>query len=88
MGEVIKSCCYCCCTCYQSGLCCASLCCVLLPIIGLLLVLTGIVVAIMLAFSVGNQSSSEYTISRLLTTLTSNSMAISHFVLCFLKTLC
>lgn len=52
MGELVKSCCYCWCTCYQSGICCVSLCCIVIPIVGLLLILTGIVYAIVLSFSI------------------------------------
>ncbi|KAL9703621.1 hypothetical protein quinque_007139 [Culex quinquefasciatus] len=52
MGELVKSCCYCWCTCYQSGICCVSLCCFVIPIVGLLLILTGIVYAIVLSFSI------------------------------------
>ncbi|KXJ78752.1 hypothetical protein RP20_CCG003519, partial [Aedes albopictus] len=54
----------------------SSLCCVVLPIIGLLSILAGIVFAITLAFSVGHQhdntTSSEYTISRLVTVALTN----------------
>uniref|UniRef100_A0A1Q3G4F9 Uncharacterized protein n=1 Tax=Culex tarsalis TaxID=7177 RepID=A0A1Q3G4F9_CULTA len=52
MGELVKSCCYCWCTCYQSGICCVSLCCFVIPIVGLLLILAGIVYAIVLSFSI------------------------------------
>lgn len=77
MGEVIKSCCYCCCTCYQSGVCCASLCCLILPIVGLLLILAGIAFAIVLAFSMIHHDSSGNTVNRLVTVL-SNLTTYAH----------
>ncbi|XP_055626451.1 uncharacterized protein LOC129768684 [Toxorhynchites rutilus septentrionalis] len=69
MSETIKSCCYCCCTCYQSGACCAGLCCFVIPIAGLLLILAGIVVALLLGFSLIHSEAKEYTVGRLVTML-------------------
>uniref|UniRef100_A0A182MXL4 Uncharacterized protein n=1 Tax=Anopheles dirus TaxID=7168 RepID=A0A182MXL4_9DIPT len=75
MGECVKSCCYCCASCYQTPICClGSLCCLVVPLVGLLVILFGAVFGMMVGLSWLAQHHTEpASVSRMLSLLANSS---------------
>ncbi|KFB52310.1 hypothetical protein ZHAS_00020508 [Anopheles sinensis] len=75
MGECVKTCCFCCASCFQPSLCCGSLCCLLIPLLGLLIILFGAVLALIGALAWMLQHQTEPVVSRMLAALTNSSIS-------------
>uniref|UniRef100_A0A6E8WCG7 Uncharacterized protein n=2 Tax=gambiae species complex TaxID=44542 RepID=A0A6E8WCG7_ANOCL len=75
MGECVKSCCYCCASCYNTPICCVgSLCCVLIPLLGLLVILFGAVFGMIVGIAWLTQNHTEpATVNRMLAILANSS---------------
>uniref|UniRef100_A0A182WEL7 Uncharacterized protein n=1 Tax=Anopheles minimus TaxID=112268 RepID=A0A182WEL7_9DIPT len=75
MGECVKSCCYCCASCYNTPICClGGLCCLLIPLLGLLIILFGLVFGMIagLAWIAQNHTEPE-SVKRMLAILANSS---------------